>query len=46
MLEQGGLSDNGLALRFRRDLLQLWVAAIGGALMWIPVCIIFRALFG
>ena len=51
MLEQGGLSPNGfsqsgLALRFRRDLLQLWSASLLGALLWIPVAIIFRFLFG
>jgi hypothetical protein len=46
MLEQGGLSHNGLALRFRRDLLQLWSASLLGALLWIPVAIIFRFLFG
>lgn len=46
MLDQSGLSHHGLAVRFRRDLLQLWVASIGGGLLWIPVEIIFRALFG
>ena len=46
MLEQGGLSDGGLALRFRRDVMQLWAASILGALLWIPVAIIFRFLFG
>jgi len=46
MLEQGGLSDGGLRVRFRADLIQLWTAAIVGALLWIPVAIIFNALFG
>jgi len=46
MLEQGGLSDNGLTLRFRRDVAQLWAASILGALLWLPVAIIFRFLFG
>ncbi|MEC3909864.1 hypothetical protein U5A82_05085 [Sphingobium sp. CR2-8] len=46
MLEQGGLSTGGLALRFRRDVAQLWGASLLGALLWIPVAIIFRFLFG
>lgn len=46
MLDRSGLSAHGLALRFRRDLLQLWSASIIGGLLWIPVSIIFRALFG
>ncbi len=46
MLEQGGLSDDGLAVRFRRDVLQLWAASLLGAMLWIPVAIIFRFLFG
>lgn len=46
MLEQGGLSHAGLRVRFRRDLVQLWGASLIGALLWIPVTIIFRALFG
>lgn len=46
MLEQGGLSQDGMALRFRRDVVQLWGASIIGALLWIPVAIIFRFLFG
>lgn len=46
MLEQGGLSESSLATRFRVDLVQLWTAAIVGALLWIPVAVIFRALFG
>ncbi|WP_336967734.1 hypothetical protein [Sphingobium aromaticiconvertens] len=46
MLDQGGLPTAGLALRFRRDLIQLWGASIFGALLWIPVAIIYRALFG
>ena len=46
MLDQSGLSAHGLTIRFRRDLLQLWSASIMGGLLWIPVAIIFRALFG
>lgn len=46
LLEQGGLSESGLALRFRRDLLQLWGASLVGALLWIPVAIIYRFFFG
>lgn len=46
MLERGGLSQSGLSLRYRRDLLQLWAASLAGALLWIPVAIIFRFLFG
>ncbi|ETI62944.1 hypothetical protein C100_15125 [Sphingobium sp. C100] len=46
MLERGGLSQSGLSLRYRRDLLQLWAASLVGALLWIPVAIIFRFLFG
>ncbi|WP_236709875.1 MULTISPECIES: hypothetical protein [Sphingobium] len=46
MIEHAGLSQNGLALRFRRDLLQLWAASLIGALLWIPVAIIYHALFG
>lgn len=46
MLEQGGLSDGGMALRFRRDVAQLWVASLVGALLWVPVAIIYRFLFG
>ncbi|AEG50096.1 hypothetical protein Sphch_2438 [Sphingobium chlorophenolicum L-1] len=46
MLDPSGLSSQGLALRFRRDLVQLWSASIIGGLLWIPVSIIFRALFG
>lgn len=46
LLEQGGLAQSGLALRFRRDVLQLWAASVVGALLWIPVAIIYRFLFG
>ena len=45
MLEQGGLSQGGLTLRFRRDVVQLWAASLIGALLWIPVGIIYRFLF-
>lgn len=46
MLDGSGLSGHGLDLRFRRDVVQLWIASIGSALLWIPVAIIFRCLFG
>lgn len=46
LLDASDLSRSGLALRYRRDLLQIWGASILGALLWIPVAIIFRALFG
>jgi hypothetical protein len=46
MLERRGLSQSGLALRFRRDVAQLWTASIVGALLWIPVGIIYGFLFG
>ncbi len=46
MLDASGFSHSGLALRFRRDLVQLWGACVIGALLWIPVAIIFRFLFG
>lgn len=46
MLDQGGLPAAGLALRFRRDLIQLWGVSLFGAMLWIPVAIIYRALFG
>lgn len=46
MLDRSGLSDPGLVLRFRRDLIQLWMVAIGGGFMWLPVTILFNALFG
>ena len=45
-LDQSGLSEGGLTLRFRRDVAQLWAASIVGALLWIPVAIIYRFLFG
>lgn len=46
LLDHSGLSDAGLRLRFRRDVTHLWAASLVGALLWIPVTIIFRALFG
>ena len=46
MLDQSGLSAHGLAQRFRRDVLHLWMASIFGALLWLPVAVIYRALFG
>ncbi|MEJ7934377.1 hypothetical protein WG907_08935 [Sphingobium sp. AN558] len=46
MLDRSGLSREGLRLRFRRDVLQLWCGSLLGALLWIPVAMIFHALFG
>ena len=46
MLDQSGLSHQGLALRFRRDVAQVWLASIASGLLWIPITIIFRFLFG
>ncbi|EQB03749.1 hypothetical protein L286_01310 [Sphingobium sp. HDIP04] len=46
LLDSSGLPAHSLDLRFRRDLVQLWGASIGGGLLWIPVAIIFHALFG
>lgn len=46
MLDTGGLSSGSKNLRFRRDVMQLWGASLIGALLWIPVTIIFHALFG
>ncbi len=46
MLERSGLSAAGLQLRFRRDLLQLWIASIVGALLWAPVALLYNLVFG
>jgi len=46
MLDQSGLSGYGLDLRFRRDVAQVWLTSIGCSLLWIPLAIIFRFLFG
>ncbi len=46
ILGQSGLSQSGLSVRFRSNLIQLWSASILGALLWIPVAIIWRVLFG
>lgn len=46
MLDLSGLPRNGLDTRFRRDLLQIWGVSILGALLWAPVAIIYRFLFG
>ena len=46
LLDGGGLSDDGLSLRYRRDVAQLWLTSIASGLLWIPVAVIFRALFG
>ena len=46
MLDASGLPRQGLHTRFRRDLLQVWSVSILGALLWIPVAIIYHFLFG
>ncbi|HWV12708.1 MAG TPA: hypothetical protein VN110_05380 [Sphingobium sp.] len=46
MLDESGLSMSGLDLRFRRDVAQIWLSSIACSLLWIPVAIIFRFLFG
>ncbi|ANI78072.1 MULTISPECIES: hypothetical protein [Sphingobium] len=46
ILDDSGLSSAGLDLRFRRDVAQVWLASIASSLLWIPVAIIFRFLFG
>lgn len=46
MLDQSGLSMSGLGLRFRRDVAQVWLSSIACSLLWLPVAIIFRFLFG
>jgi hypothetical protein len=35
-----------LDLRFRRDVAQVWLTSLLSSLLWIPVAIIFRFLFG
>lgn len=46
MLDHSGLSSAGLAVRFRRDVARLWTLSIVGGLMWIPIAVIFHAIFG
>lgn len=46
MLETSGLSERGLARRFRRDLIPLWAVAVGGAFLWVPVAMLLNALVG
>lgn len=46
LLGQSNLSRSSLATRYRRDLLQLWSVSIAGGLLWLPVAVIFHALFG
>ena len=45
MLETSGLSERGLARRFRRDLIPLWAIAIGGAFLWVPIAILLKTFF-
>lgn len=44
--DESGLSMGGLDLRFRRDVAQVWLTSIASSLLWIPVAVIFRFLFG
>lgn len=46
ILDESGLSMAGLDVRFRRDVAQVWLTSIISSLLWIPVAIIFRFLFG
>lgn len=46
ILDESGLSMTGLDVRFRRDVAQVWLTSIISSLLWIPVAIIFRFLFG
>ena len=45
-LERSNLPEDGLATRFRVDLVQLWVASILSPALWIPVAIVGKFLFG
>lgn len=45
-LRDSGLPEAGLATRFRTDVLQLWAASLLSPLLWIPVALVERALFG
>ena len=45
-LGHSGLPDDGLATRFRVDMLQLWGASLLAPLLWIPVGIVGKFLFG
>lgn len=45
-LRDSGLPEAGLMARFRTDLLQLWAASLLSPLLWIPVALVERALFG
>lgn len=45
-LSISGLPDQGLATRYRMDVLQLWGLSLLAPLLWIPVATIMNALFG
>ncbi|HEX7782468.1 MAG TPA: hypothetical protein VF509_06650 [Sphingobium sp.] len=45
-LENSRLPEGGLATRFRVDLLQLWGASLIAPMLWIPVAIVGKFLFG
>lgn len=45
-LSHGGLPADGLATRFRMDLLQLWGASLAAPFLWIPVATVTNYLFG
>lgn len=45
-LSDSGLPEAGLLTRFRIDLLKVWGATLFAPLLWIPVRIVSRFLFG
>jgi hypothetical protein len=45
-LSASNLPEDGLATRFRIDLLRLWGASLLAPLLWIPVAIVGSHLFG
>jgi hypothetical protein len=44
--EHGGFANAELQARFRRDVLHIWVASLISPLLWVPVAIVWRVLFG
>ena len=46
LLDGSGLAHRDLDPRFRRDVLYIWSVSILGALLWIPVAIIYRFFLG
>lgn len=43
--DRSGLARAELELRYRRDICLLWGVSLFGALLWVPVAILLRALF-